>query len=187
MAAAASPKKPKELTDKQKLFVSEYLQDKNGAAAAQRAGYAAKDSKQQAHKLLQDERINALIDKFLDMHAMRASEAIALMSDWARGSVRRFLKVDEQGHLSINLAHDEAQQHLHLIKKLKQTRTSYMVGDMERVDVKTEIELHDAKDAAHKILQLHGRYAPQKFDHTTNGNDMPAGPPPNIYMPDNGR
>lgn len=187
MPAAAKKKKYKALTDKQKLFVAEYLTDKNGAAAAERAGYSPKAAKQEAYKLLQDERISGLIDKALDVHAMRASEAVALLADWGRGSVARFLKVDEQGNLSINLRHEEAQQHLHLIKKLKQTRTSYMVGDMERVDVKTEIELYDAKDAVHKILQLHGRYAPQKVDHTTLGEKLPSGPAANIYMPDNGR
>lgn len=187
MAAAAKSKKPKALTDKQQAFVSEFLVDKNGAAAAERAGYPAKSAKQQAYKLLQDERIGAAIDKILDVHAMRASEGIALLADWGRGSVARFLKVDEQGHMSINLTHEEAKANLHLIKKLKQTRTSYLVDEMERVEVKTEIELYDAKDAVHKILQIHGRYAPQKVDHTTNGKELPAGPPPNIFMPDNGR
>jgi phage terminase small subunit len=187
MSAAAKPKKPNPLSAKMQAFVSEFLVDKNGAAAAQRAGYSAKSAKQEAYKLLQDERIGAAIDKALEAHAMRASEGIALLADWGRGSVARFLKVDEQGNMSINLHHDEAQQHLHLIKKLKQTRTSYIVEEMERVEVKTEIELYDAKDAVHKILQIHGRYAPQKHDHTTNGKDLPAGQGPNIYMPDNGR
>lgn len=177
---------PKGLTDKQKLFVAEYLVDKNGAAAAQRAGYAAKNSKQEAYKLLKDERIGAAIDKALDVHAMRASEAISLLADWGRGSIARFLKVDEHGNLSLNLQHDEAQQHLHLIKKLKQYRTTYVVAEVEHVEVKTEVELYDAKDAVDKILKLHGRYAPQKIDHTTNGQDMP-GVGSNIYLPDNGR
>lgn len=187
MAVAKFKKKPKPLTAKQKLFVAEYLEDKNGAAAAERAGYSPKNAKQQAHELLQDERINAAIDKVLDVYAMRASEAVSLLAEWARGNVKRFLKVNEDGIMTINLAHDEAQRNLHLLKKVKQkrriTRTDY--GEIE--DITTEIELYDAKDAVHKILQLHGRYAPQKHDHTTNGKDMPAGPPPNIYMPDNGR
>ena len=48
----------------------------------------------------------------------------------------------------------------------------------------TAVELHDAKDATDKILKLLGAYAPQKFDHTTNGDNMLGS---NIYVPDNGR
>ena len=46
------------------------------------------------------------------------------------------------------------------------------------------VELYDAMDATDKMLKLLGAYAPQKFDHTTNGNDLPGS---NIYVPDNGR
>ncbi len=59
-----------------------------------------------------------------------------------------------------------------LIKKITPTR--FGIG----------VELHDAKDAADKILKLQGAYAPVKVDHTTNGNDLPGS---NIMMPDNGR
>jgi phage terminase small subunit len=187
MAAAAPKKKPKDLTDKQKAFVVEYLVDKNGAAAAERAGYAPKDSKQQAWNLLHNERVRAEIDKVLDVYAMRASEAVALLAEWGRGNIKRFLKANEDGAIVINLSHDEAQQHLHLLKKVKQKRRIFTTDNGQIEDITTEIELYDAKDAVHKVLQLHGRYAPQKVDHTTNGKDMPAGPPPNIYMPDNGR
>jgi|GEM_PF-5220224 len=60
----------------------------------------------------------------------------------------------------------------HLIKKVKETRYGL------------EIETHDAKDATDKILKLHGAYAPEKHDVTTNGKDLPGS---NIMMPDNGR
>ena len=186
MAAAASKKKPRPLTDKQKAFVVEYLVDKNGAAAAERAGYSAKTAKQEAYKLLHDDRIRAAIDQVLDLHAMRASEAIALLADWGRGSIKKFLKVGPDGSLEFNLSHEEAQEHLHLIKEMTQTTVTIMMGDGERTERRTTVKLHDAKDAVHKILLLHGRYAPQKYDHTTNGNDMPA-VGSNIYLPDNGR
>ena len=39
-------------------------------------------------------------------------------------------------------------------------------------------------DATDKMLKLLGAYAPQKFDHTTNGENMVGS---NIYVPDNGR
>ena len=40
------------LTDKQKLFVREYLVDLNATAAAERAGYSAKTSRSQGQRLL---------------------------------------------------------------------------------------------------------------------------------------
>lgn len=186
MAAAAPKKRPKPLTNKQKAFVAEYLVDKNGAAAAERAGYSPKYSKQAAHELLQDERINAAIDKVLEAHGMRASEAIALLSDWGRGSIARFLKVGYDGALEFDLSHPEAKQHLHLIKEMTQTITTIAMGETERTEKRTTVKLHDAKDAVKEILKIHGRYAPQKVDHTTLGQALPA-PQSNIFVPDNGR
>jgi phage terminase small subunit len=186
MAAAAPKKKPKPLTDKQKAFVVEYLVDKNDAAAAERAGYAPKDSKQQAYKLLHDDRIRTAIDQLLDVNAMRASEAIALLADWARGTIGQFLQVNENGQQVINLSTVKAKEHLHLIKSVKQKRFITRTDNGEFEEITTEVSLHDAKDAVHKILLLHGRYAPQKYDHTTNGENMPA-VGSNIYLPDNGR
>ncbi|GAA3940548.1 hypothetical protein GCM10022406_25680 [Hymenobacter algoricola] len=60
----------------------------------------------------------------------------------------------------------------HMIKKVTPTRYG------------TAVELHDAKDAVSQMLKIHGAYAPEKHDITTNGNDLPGS---NIMMPDNGR
>ena len=60
-----------------------------------------------------------------------------------------------------------------------------MVGEVERTERRTTVKLHDAKDAVKEILKIHGRYAPQKFDHTNNGESFLPGS--NIYVPDNGR
>jgi hypothetical protein len=187
MSTKSSLPKPKVLSTQQMRFVEEYCVDWNGTRAAERAGYSVKSARQQASNLLADERVQAAVAKRMEMFSMSAAEATAKMAAWGRGSIGRFLKVDEDGRMSINLAHEEAKENYHLIKKVKQSRITMMLGEVERTEVKTEVELYDAKDAVHKILQLHGRYAPQKFDHTTNGKDMPSGPPPNIYMPDNGR
>lgn len=187
MPDATDSKKSKPLTPKQKAFVLEWLVDKNGSKAAEKVGYSAKYSRQAAYDLLRNKRVQAEIDKMLEAHAMRASEAIARLTDWGRGTMGRFLKVNEQGLVVIDLHHEEAQQHLHLLKKVKQRRRTWLVGEVEHVEVTTEIELYDALGAVVEILKLHGRFAPQKVDHTTNGKDLPAGPPPNIYMPDNNR
>ena len=82
---------------------------------------------------------------------MTAAEATALMGGWAHGSLNPFLS--ETGHL--DLTTPQAQANLHLIKKIKRSQTKY--GES------VEIELHDPKDAADKVLKLHGAY--QQPDH----------------------
>jgi phage terminase small subunit len=179
--------KRKKLTAKQLAFVEFYCVDWNGTKAAEQAGFSPKSARQQAANMLAEEHIQAAIAKRMEVYSMSAAEAVAKMAEWGRGNMKRFLKVQEDGKMVINLGHDEAQQYLHLLKKVKQKRRIITTEHAQIEEITTEIDLHDAKDAVHKILQLHGRYAPQKVDHTTNGKDMPAGPPPNIYMPDNGR
>lgn len=51
------------LTDKQKQFAVEYLVDRNGSAAAIRAGFSAKGSRVTASRLLTNPNIKAIIEK----------------------------------------------------------------------------------------------------------------------------
>lgn len=52
-----------ELTDRQLLFVDEYLIDRNGQAAAIRAGYSEKTAGAQASRLLKNVKVQAQIHK----------------------------------------------------------------------------------------------------------------------------
>lgn len=186
MPAPAPPAKPKKLTAQQIRFVEEYCVDWKGVRAAERAGYSAKSARQQASNLLADERVQAAVAKRMELYSMSAAEATAKLAEWGRGSVAHFLKASEDGGLVINLAHADAKEHLHLLKKVKQKRRVIRTETGEIEDITTEIDLHDAKDAVDKVLRLLGKYAPQKFDHTTNGHNLP-GPGSNIFLPDNGR
>jgi|TARA_R110002110_G_scaffold264599_7_gene480375 phage terminase small subunit len=56
-------KQKKLLTDKQKQFAVEYLIDRNGGAAAIRAGFSEKGSRVTASRLLTNPNIRAIIDK----------------------------------------------------------------------------------------------------------------------------
>jgi phage terminase small subunit len=184
MSTGLSGAKPKPLTVKAKRFVEEYCIDWNGAQAAERSGYSPKSAKQTAYDLLRDERVQAAIEKHMSLYSMSAVEAIAKLAEWGRGSIKRFLRVGQDGQLEINLDSAEAKAHLHLIREMTQTRSTIIMGDVERTEVRTVVKLHDAKDAVDKILKIHGRYAPQKVDHTTDGQPLPG---TNIYVPDNGR
>ena len=55
----------KTLSAKERQFVAEYLVDKNGTAASQRAGYTCKNHKDNAWKLLQRPRVKAAVTKAL--------------------------------------------------------------------------------------------------------------------------
>tara|TARA_B100000745_G_scaffold289553_1_gene227759 strand:+ start:23 stop:583 length:561 start_codon:yes stop_codon:yes gene_type:complete len=56
-------KRKRLLTDKQKQFAVEYLIDRNGGAAAIRAGFSEKGSRVTASRLLTNPNIRAIIDK----------------------------------------------------------------------------------------------------------------------------
>jgi phage terminase small subunit len=186
MPAPTALPKPKPLTAQQLRFVEEYCVDWNGTKAAERAHYSAKSARQQASNLLADERIQAAIAKRMELFSMSAAEAQAKLAEWGRGTVAHFLKVNEDGAIVINLAHSDAKEHLHLLRKVKQKRRIVRTEKAEFEEITTEIDLHDAKDAVDKTLRLLGKYAPQKFDHTTLGQPLPA-PQSNIFVPDNGR
>lgn len=62
----------KELTNKQKAFVREYLKDCNGAQAAIRAGYAPAYADRQAYLLLENPRVAEAVKKAQDKRAAKA-------------------------------------------------------------------------------------------------------------------
>jgi hypothetical protein len=75
---AAKPAKKQQLTPKERLFVAEYLKDKNAAAAYLRAGYKAStrnSAKSSAHKLMQKAHIKVAV-----LHALDAQEQRTLIT-----------------------------------------------------------------------------------------------------------
>lgn len=61
----------KGLTAKQRMFVAEFLVDRNGTQAAVRAGYSEDTAYSIAHRLLRKDEIKAAIDKAESMRAER--------------------------------------------------------------------------------------------------------------------
>ena len=62
----------KKLTDKQKMFVKEYLIDKNGTQAMIRAGFSEKTAAETAYEYLRKPHIAEAIQKELDKLAEKA-------------------------------------------------------------------------------------------------------------------
>lgn len=169
-----------ELTDKQQRFVEEYCLCFNGAEAARKAGYSEESARFIGHENLTKPYIKKLIDAKMKELTMGVDEALMRMSDFARGSFKSFVDIDDDENLTVVLNSEEAKRNIHLIKKIKQTKRKYGEGGQ---DIITEIELHDAKDAVAKILQMHGKLVDKKqIDHTSNGETITI-----FQLPDNGR
>lgn len=156
------------LTEKQRRFVEEYCVDFNASGAARRAGYAESGAHTEGFRLLKNAEILRAVEKRLEQHGMSAAEATSRMADMARADLRHFTRVDGDGRLYIDLSSERAQAMMHTIRKIRQTER--MVDDVT-LELKTEIELHDAKDALHKILQAHGHYT-DRLDITTKGDSL---------------
>ena len=144
------------LTNKQRAFVSEYLIDFNATQAALRAGYSERTAYSIGQENLNKPEIKSEIEQHLNNLSMTAEEAVLRMSELARGDLSEiFTFVDgvKQPYIDIRKAHENGK--LYLVKKFKRDP-----------DGRTEIELHDPKDALKEILKVRGAYAPEKHDHT---------------------
>lgn len=141
--------------DRQRRFVEEYCVDFNGAAAAERAGYSKRRARQTAYDLLQKPEIREAIDTRMRELSMSAAEATLRMTNWGRGTIEPFLT--EDGRIDLNSP--AARQNLGLVKKVKVKERRLGKGKGAPViERRTELELHDAKDAVVQIAKIQGLY-----------------------------
>ncbi len=144
------------LTTKQRRFIEEYCLDFNATRAAIRAGYAERSAQQIGAENLTKPVISAAIYERLNELSMSSEEAIKRLSDMGRASFEKFLIISETGQIELNLSSPEARAHLHLIKKIKQTKRSSLTDTgVVETTIYHEVELHDAKDAIKIILEAH--------------------------------
>lgn len=135
------------LTDKQQVFVNEYLQCWNATEAARRAGYQGNNVTLGAvgAENLKKPLIVDAIQKRMTELTMSADEALMRLSEEARGRLVDF----------VGLSIDELKQHpqAHLIKKLKRTvRTAFQNDQPETIE-SIELEIYDAQAAIVHILK----------------------------------
>ena len=148
---------------KQRKFLNEYLIDFNATQAAKRAGYAGDDNTLSTigHKLLRNAEISAAIKKHMEESAMAATEALARLAKFARGSMADFIRIDEAGNASIDLKMAENFGVLDLVKKLKLRERVVEAGQEETtIDRTIEIELHDSLRALELICRALGLFKP---------------------------
>lgn len=142
------------LLPKQRAFVVAYLDCLNSSEAARRAGYPARSARQVGHENRTKPDIRAAIDAGMGERGMPREEVLDRLRSHAAGDMRDFLKTDTDGDVFwIELTADKP---LHLIKKLKITKSTLGDGDSALiVETKVEIELYDAKAALDTLAKHH--------------------------------
>lgn len=166
------------LTGKQQRFVLSYVVHLNATKASREAGYDTVRHDQQGYENLRKPDIVNVINAIVAGEVMSVAEGLRRLTDWGRGSIQHFTTADGL----LDLTTDEAQENLHLIKKIKVVkrveRAAKDTGIPDADIISTEIELHDAKDAVVKTLEAHGKLK-GVGDTTTNVTIF--------QIPDNGR
>jgi phage terminase small subunit len=139
-----------ELTDKQRVFVFEYLTCWNATEAARRAGYSEESARQIAAENLSKPYIKAEIERRMAEKAMPADEVLARLADQARGSIGEFVGTDEGGMPNgFSLANNRP---LHLVKKVSVTDKGW------------SFEMYDAQAALVHIGKHHGLFSNDSDD-----------------------
>lgn len=146
----------KQLTNKQQVFVNEYLQCWNATEAAKRAGYSAATARSQGSRMLTNADISEAIQQRLDEIVMSANEVLGRLSFQARGDMADFMDVTGK---RLDLVKADMAGKLGLVKKFSHTITD----KSENIS----IELYDAQAA----LGLLGRYHKLFVDRVQEDND----------------
>lgn len=144
----ADEPKAKSLTDKQRVFVEEYLRCWNAAEAARLAGYSERSAKEIGAENLTKPNIVEMVQQRMAEKVMSADEVLVRLAEHARGSIRPFVQqVGESIRVDIT-EDEEGEKPLHLIKKIKiKHRMGSTKDGGEFEEFENEIELHDAQAA----------------------------------------
>jgi phage terminase small subunit len=149
------------LSNKQRVFIEEYLRCWNATEAARLAGYSEKTARFIGAENLTKPYIAEEIRLRLAEKQMSTDEALALLADQARGDLGDFMDVSRMG-FSLNLLDESGQRkNTRIIRKIKQKTTTFLgkkEDDEDREIHEVEIELYDAQAAIDKILRVHGKY-----------------------------
>jgi phage terminase small subunit len=145
---------PRKLTNRQKVFIEEYLTCFNASLAARKAGYNGA-SDVVGPRLLGNVGIQEVISERMKEKAMKPDEVLHRLGQQGRSSIAIFFdfKTDEDGVTTANLNWDMVREHGHLIKKIELTKDGW------------RLELHDGQ----KALELIGKNL-QLFTDSLNVN-----------------
>lgn len=142
------------LTDKQQIFVNEYLICWNATEAARRAGYKGNGNTLGVigFENLRKPKIKAIVGERMAELAMPADEVLLRLGEQARGDIGEFLRFSDGMKLpTIDI--EKGKDKTHLIKKL-----NYKDGSVS-------FELYDAQAALVHIGRRHGLFT-DKMEHS---------------------
>lgn len=139
-----------------------------------------------ASTLFAKPNIKAAVKKLLNDKAMSAEEALARISDIARGSHAPFIRFADDGFVYFDFSHPEAKNNLHLIKKIETKRERRIEGEGDEAEEWEgewiKVELHDAYAANLTVLKYHGKLT-EKVDLSNKDGSLKS--VVNVYLPQN--
>ncbi len=145
------------LTDKQRAFVLEYVQDFNGTQAAIRAGYSEDSASEIAYENLRKPQIRQQIDRHFEDMGLTADRILAEQMALAFGDMGDFLEISAGGGLTLKDGANLAGK-TKLIRKVKEKRKILTKaegdGDEMIIDSQIELELYDRQ----KALEILGKH-----------------------------
>lgn len=147
--------KHERLTDKQAIFVEEYLKCFNATDAAKAAGYRGTRNVLASigHTNLKIPAIAEVISQRMTEAAMGADEVMMRLAEHARFDIGPYLST--VGDVEINIEKLRIAEKTRVIKKLTQTKRTRKDKDgAETEDVSITVEMYDAQAA----LQLIGKH-----------------------------
>lgn len=156
-----------DLTDKELLFCHEYLVDLNQSAAYVRAGYkpgrTPTQTSARASELRAKPSIDALITELkarrVERTGITADRVVEELAKVGFASLRRFIRIDDDGQPQINLAKTPEDD----LDALAEVKTETVLeregsGDEATTNVirKTSIKMHDKMKALHDLAEHTG-------------------------------
>lgn len=162
--------KKKALTPKQRLFVHEYLVDKNATAAAKRAGYSVKTAYCQGQRLTKKAEVKAAIDAALERQVNKAimtrDEMLAELSLIGRVDLKDYFDIDEGGGIRVK-PFDEmpsgASRALESLEEFRTIRESADGKDSNVVNDRVKLKAHSKLGAIELLAKLQG-YLKDRLD-----------------------
>src|SRR3990167_7774351 len=127
------------LSNKQRVFIDEYLTDFNATRAAIRAGYSSRTASVIGHENLRKPYLTEIIKARLAEKTLTADEVLSRLAEHARGDMGGFLDIDSMA-FQIDLTKAKELGITRLIKKVRQHTTTVISKDGTESET-TSIEL----------------------------------------------
>jgi phage terminase small subunit len=139
--------RPRALSPRQYRFVEEYLACGNATEAARRAGYSVRKNSNPATRLLRTLAIRRQIRARYADAALTPDEILGRMAEIASAHYDDFVVVDpDTGETRVDLAAAKAAGKLHLIKRIRQTKSG------------NEVEFYSRLVALSQLAKMRGMF-----------------------------